>query len=95
MIVQVIFLILVMSLMKNSFSFNSLIVLLSLDYKKVLFTTLSTSYTDYQRFLLSKLLSFLGPPNSKKNSQLLGKFSILGKLPTEEKNIGQRKSKKQ
>ena len=67
MIVWVIFLILLMNLMKNSFSFNERTktflfcnFLPSLDCNETLFTTLSTSYADYQRFLLYKLLLFLG-----------------------------------
>ena len=59
--------------MKNSFSFNEYVktflfckLLASLEYsyalyyKEVLLTTLHKSYADYQRFLLCKLLPFLG-----------------------------------
>ena len=67
MIALVIFLILLMNLMKNSFSFNERRKTFlfcnfrpSLDCNEALFTTLSASYADYQRFLLYKLLLFLG-----------------------------------
>ena len=60
MIICAIFLILLMSLMKNRFSFNEhtkdfLLCkrLPSPDYKEVFFLTLSTGYWDYQRFFRS------------------------------------------
>ena len=48
--------------MKKSVSFNESVktFLLCKDNKEVFLTTLSTSYADYQRFLLCKLLLFLG-----------------------------------
>ena len=72
MTISVIFLLLIilMILIKSSFSLieNFLLckLLPSLDYpytlgyKKVLLKTLSTSYEDYQRFLLYKILPILG-----------------------------------
>ena len=59
-------------LIKNSFSFNELVNFVfckllafpdypyTLEYEKVLLTTVNTSYADYQRFLLHKYFSFLG-----------------------------------
>ena len=76
MIIQVIFLVLLMSLMENRFPFNERAktflfckLLPSLDFKKVLFTTLSTRYTDCQRLLLCKLLPYLGKTKTYKTSR--------------------------
>ena len=96
MIILVIFLLMMILiiLMKNSFSSKErlktclLCKLLpfldytySLDYKEVLLTTLSTSYADYQRFLLCKLLLFVGPTRNTSRHILyclLKKFSSEG-----------------